>query len=102
MTDARVRLWGRDIGAVSWLADRALGVFQYVPEFATSGIQLAPLMMPLQTAPYEFSGLPWETFRGLPGLVADSLPDRFGNALIDAWLAGQNRTPESFNPVERR
>ena len=101
MTDARVRLWGRDIAAVSWVAERALGVFQYVPEFVTSGIQVAPLMMPLRSAPYEFPGLPRETFTGLPGLVADSLPDRFGNALIDAWLAEQNRRADSFNPVER-
>jgi serine/threonine-protein kinase HipA len=58
-------------------------------------------MMPLQTAPYEFPALPRETFRGLPGMLADSLPDKFGNALIDAWLASQGRRPESFNPVER-
>ena len=101
MTDARVILWGRDIGAVSWLEDREIGVFQYVPEFADSGIEVAPLTMPLQNAPYEFPGLPREAFKGLPGLLADSLPDKFGNAVIDAWLARQGRTPRSFNPVER-
>ncbi|WP_425409291.1 type II toxin-antitoxin system HipA family toxin [Hyphococcus sp.] len=101
MTDARVMLWGREIGAVSWLEDREVGVFQYAPEFVQSGIEVAPLMMPLREAPYEFPGLPREAFKGLPGLLADSLPDKFGNALIDAWLARQGRTPESFNPVER-
>ena len=101
MTDARVILWGRDIGAVSWLDDRELGVFQYVPEFVGSGIEVAPLMMPLRDAPYEFPALPRATFKGLPGLLADSLPDTWGNALIDAWLASQGRSPESFNPVER-
>ena len=101
MTDASVNLWGRQIGAVSWLDDREIGVFQYSPEFVDSGIQIAPLTMPLQAAPYEFPALARETFRGLPGLLADSLPDKFGNALIDAWLAGQGRRPESFNPVER-
>jgi len=101
MTDARVLLWGRDIGAVSWLDSREIGVFQYVPEFAESGIEVAPLTMPLRLEPYEFPGLPREAFRGLPGFLADSLPDKFGNALIDAWLAGQGRAPESFNPVER-
>ena len=101
MTDARVILWGRDIGAVSWLAGREVGVFQYVPEFVHSGIEVAPLMMPLRDAPYEFPALPREAFKGLPGLLADSLPDTYGNALIDAWLARQGRTPESFNPVER-
>ncbi len=101
MTDARVILWGRDIGAVSWLPDREVGVFQYAPEFVGSGIEVAPAMMPLRAAPYEFTNLPPEAFKGLPGLLADSLPDKFGNALIDAWLASQGRTPESFNPVER-
>lgn len=101
MTDARVVLWGREIGAVSWLDDREIGIFQYTPEFAGSGIEAAPMMMPLRAAPYEFPALPRETFKGLPGLLADSLPDRFGNALIDAWLAAQGRAPASFNPVER-
>jgi serine/threonine-protein kinase HipA len=101
MTDARVVLWGRDIGAVTWLPEREIGVFQYTPEFVDSGIGVAPLTMPLAASPYEFPELPRETFKGLPGLLADSLPDKFGNALIDAWLAIQGRTPESFNPVER-
>ena len=57
--------------------------------------------MPLSDRVYEFPALPRKTFHGLPGLLADSLPDRFGNALIDAWLATQGRTPESFNAVER-
>ena len=101
MTDATVRLWGKDIGAVSWLEERALGVFQYAPDFVESGIQLAPIVMPLETMPYEFPGLPKDAFKGLPGLLADSLPDKFGNALIDAWLAGQGRAAGGFNPVER-
>ena len=98
---ARVILWGRDIGAVSWLDDRAIGVFQYTPEFAESGIEVAPLVMPLRAAPYEFPTLSNDTFHGLPGMLADSLPDKFGNTLINAWLAGQGRTPASFTPVER-
>ncbi len=101
MTDATVRLWGRDIGAVSWLDDRGIAVFQYMPEFANSGIRLAPIMMPPSTDPYEFPGLPREAFKGLPGLLADSLPDKFGNALIDIWLVAQGRDAGSFNPVER-
>ena len=101
MSDASVFLWGRLIGAVSWLDARQVGVFQYDPDFARSAIQLSPLMMPLQAFPYEFPNLSRETFRGLPGMLADSLPDRFGNAVIDAWLAGQGRSAASFNPVER-
>ncbi len=99
--DAWVRLWGRTIGAVSWLEDREIGVFQYVPEFLGSGIQIAPLTMPLSEFPYEFPALPRNTFKGLPGLLADSLPDKFGNAVIDAWLAEQGREASSFHPVER-
>ncbi len=98
---ARVLLWGSDIGAVTWLDERAIGVFQYTPEFADSGIEVAPLVMPLRAAPYEFPTLSNDTFYGLPGMLADSLPDRFGNTLINAWLAGQGRTPGSFTPVER-
>lgn len=101
MTDATVRLWGRDIGAVSWVEERDIAVFQYMPDFARSGIQLAPIMMPAGPEPMEFPGLPREAFRGLPGLLADSLPDKFGNALIDAWLVAQGRPAGSFNPVER-
>ena len=100
-TRAAVILWGRQIGAVVWVPERRLGVFQYTPEFARSGIEVAPLRLPLQVLPREFPDLPFHTFHGLPGLLADSLPDKFGNALIDAWLARQGRTPESFDPVER-
>ena len=98
---ARVLLWGSDIGAVTWLDERAIGVFQYTPEFADSGIEVAPLVMPLRAAPYEFPTLSNDTFYGLPGMLADSLPDKFGKTLINAWLAGQGRTPVSFSPVER-
>jgi serine/threonine-protein kinase HipA len=101
INDARVILWGSVIGAVTWLEDREVGVFQYSPEFLDSGIQPSPLMMPLGEFPYEFPALARNTFKGLPGLIADSLPDRYGNAVIDAWLASQGRTPSSFHPVER-
>jgi len=98
---AEVRLWGRTIGAVSLDTGRDVAAFQYDAEFARSGIELSPLMMPLSARVYEFPALPRNTFHGLPGLLADSLPDKFGNALIDAWLATQGRTAESFNAVER-
>jgi serine/threonine-protein kinase HipA len=101
MTTATVRLWGRDIGAVSWDEDAALANFEYDPVFRDSGIEVAPLTMALSDQIYSFPALPRETFHGLPGLLADSLPDDFGNALINVWLARQGRSPESFNPVER-
>jgi serine/threonine-protein kinase HipA len=98
---ARVQLWGRTIGAVSLEEGSEVAAFEYDPDFARSGIELSPLVMPLSGQVYQFSALPRNTFHGLPGLLADSLPDKFGNALIDAWLATQGRTPESFNAVER-
>lgn len=101
MNDARVRLWGSDIGAVTWQEDRGHAVFQYTPDFAQSGIQLSPLVMPLSDAPYSFPELAPNSFHGLPGLLSDSLPDKFGNALIDLWLARQARAAGDLNPVER-
>jgi serine/threonine-protein kinase HipA len=98
---ARVQLWGRTIGAVLLDEGREVATFQYDAEFARSGIELSPLTMPLSERVYEFPALARDTFHGLPGLLADSLPDRFGNALIDAWLATQGRVPENFNAVER-
>ncbi len=100
-TVAEVRLWGRSIGAVSVEDARSAAAFQFTDEFTRSGIQVSPLRMPLSDRVYSFPGLARETFHGLPGLLADSLPDRFGNALIDTWLASQGRSAESFNAVER-
>ena len=98
---AEVRLWGRTIGAVSLEEGQDVAAFEYEPAFARSGIEVAPLRMPLSDRVYLFPDLSRETFYGLPGLLADSLPDKFGNALIDAWLATQGRRPDSFNAVER-
>jgi serine/threonine-protein kinase HipA len=98
---AEVQLWGRTIGAVQWDNQRQLGVFEYAPEFLRSGIQLSPLSMPLRAGRFSFPQLNRETFMGLPGLLADALPDKFGNLLIDQWLVAQGRDPGSFNPVER-
>jgi serine/threonine-protein kinase HipA len=98
---AEVRLWGRRIGAVSLDETTGVAAFQYNPEFTYSGIEVSPIVMPLSSRIYTFPSLPRVSFHGLPGLLADSLPDKFGNALIDAWLATQGRTPASFNPVER-
>ncbi|CAG0956471.1 serine/threonine-protein kinase HipA [Burkholderiales bacterium] len=100
-TLAEVRLWGRTIGAVSLLDGEEAARFEYDAAFAQSGIQVAPMVMPLSRRVYRFPELARPTFHGLPGLLADSLPDKFGNALIDAWLASQGRQPGSFNAVER-
>lgn len=101
---ATVRLWGRTIGAVSLEEGARAAVFQYDPEFAGSGIQVSPLTMPLRPEPYSFPELSFDSygaFKGLPGLLADSLPDKYGNALIDTWLASQGRRPESADAIER-
>ena len=100
-TVAAVKLWGSTIGAVALEEGADSAVFEYSRDFLQSGIEVAPLTMPLSDRIYRFPSLPAGTFHGLPGLLADSLPDRFGNALINAWLATQGRTPESFNAVER-
>lgn len=98
---AHVLIWGTEIGAVTWDADRNIGVFQYVTEFLASGIEVSPLMMPVNRTVYEFPELSRETFKGLPGMLADSLPDKFGNILIKAWLAQNGRHIDSFSPIER-
>jgi len=100
-TTAMVKLWGRTIGAVSLDEGAGAATFEYDSAFISSGIEVAPLMMPLSRRIYSFPALQSETFHGLPGLLADSLPDSFGNSLIDAWLARSGRMPESFNAVER-
>jgi serine/threonine-protein kinase HipA len=96
-----VRLWGRIIGAVHQPRSTDYATFQYAPEFVRSGIEVAPLTMPLATHSYAFPQLSRRSFSGLPGLLADSLPDYFGNALIDAWLVRQGRNPGDFSPLER-
>ena len=101
MTSATIELYETTVGAVTWDPDRELGVFEYDPAFLGSGIEVSPIMLPLGPSRFSFPNLPRETFKGLPGLLADSLPDKFGNLLIDQWLASQGRRPESFDPVER-
>ena len=103
---AYVKLWGMLVGAVAWDRERGFAIFEYEKTFLDKGLDLAPLKMPLVearrgSAKFEFRTLPKRTFKGLPGMLADALPDRFGNSIIDVWLARQGRTPESFSPVER-
>lgn len=97
---ADVYFQGVKAGVAYWDAARRLGVFEYTPKFVRSGVELAPLMMPLRAGPFQFANL-HESFGGLPGLLADSLPDTYGNALINDWLRQQGRAPEDFSPVER-
>jgi serine/threonine-protein kinase HipA len=103
---AVVRLWGDEVGAVSWLEDRGYGVFEYDSTFLKKGLDISPIHMGLESARagdgiFFFPGLNRETFLGLPGLLADALPDKFGNRVIEAWLARHGRDAGSFSPVER-
>ena len=103
---AIVRLWGEMVGAVAWLADKEFGVFEYDPAFLKRGLDISPLHMALAEAGrgnsiFSFPGLNKETFLGLPGLLADALPDKFGNSIIDAWLVRNGRDAGSFSPIER-
>lgn len=98
---AEVWLWGTRIGFVSLADDEPTASFQYDPSFLESGIEVAPIQMPLDDRVYRFPALSPESFSGLPGLLADSLPDRYGNALINAWLATKGQRPGEFDAVER-
>ncbi len=98
---AVIKLWGTVIGAVSLDDSQKTAEFEYDRNFITSGIQVSPIVMPLKSGVYRFPELSYESFYGLPGLLADSLPDRFGNELINLWLSKQGRLPDSFNAVER-
>lgn len=97
---AKVYIWGEYAGAVLWNENTATATFEYEPSFSKVGWELSPLMMPLKdNSPHAFGELSKGTFMGLPGLLADALPDAYGKALLDRWLASLGRT--FANPVER-
>ncbi|MDU9403339.1 type II toxin-antitoxin system HipA family toxin [Pseudomonas sp. zfem004] len=99
---AQIYLWDVYVGALNWNPQTQVGEFEYTPEFVRTGLEISPVHMPLRSDfIYVFQGLDRETFKGLPSILADSLPDDFGNALIDAWLAQQGRSKATFTPVER-
>lgn len=106
VTHARVLLWGQVVGLVVWDDQLHRATFQFDRSFTRSGLDVAPVMMPLAQASsgeevFSFGNLRDETFKGLPGMLADCLPDRFGDTLLNAWLRGQKRDAGSANPVEK-
>lgn len=105
MVVAKVNIWGQYAGAVLWDSSTGVASFEFDPGFSRNNWDIAPLTMPLNDVgngkQFRFPELPANTFYGLPGLLADSLPDKFGNQMIDIWLATQGREPGSMNPVER-
>lgn len=99
---ANVKLWGKLVGVVFWDSAKQIANFEYTSKFVQSDLEVSPLRMPLEANRiYSFPELNIKTFKGLPGMLADSLPDNFGNALINRWLAEQGRDPDSYNPIER-
>lgn len=98
---AEVILWGTRIGIIHQDISKAYATFEYDKDFVNSGIELSPLRMPLGENIYEFPGLADEPFFGMPGLVADSLPDRFGNAVIEQWLMSLGKSLSDFTAIDR-
>jgi serine/threonine-protein kinase HipA len=108
MNVAIVKIWGQQVGAVAWEDQTGLASFEYDTTFKNLNWELSPLKMPINSGRGVFS-FPelkqgkndlYDTFKGLPGLLADVLPDRYGNELINLWLAQQGRPLNSMNPVE--
>jgi len=102
---AIVKLWGHRLGAIAWDEIEGIGIFEYDPEFLRTGLNPAPLTMPVSNAQgrvFKFlqnKGAD-STFKGLPGLLADMMPDKYGNAIINTWLAAQGRASDSLTPIE--
>jgi serine/threonine-protein kinase HipA len=108
MTAAFVNIWQTRVGAVVWDDRSGYATFEYDPVFKSKGWDIAPLTMPIGARSNIFSfpalrrqtNAEFDTFKGLPGLLADALPDRYGSELIKLWLAQQGRSADSMNPVE--
>ena len=106
---AYVHIWGTFVGVVRWDAARQFASFQFDKSFLEKKWDISPIKMPLSNGNriYNFPELQPskngtdDAFKGLPGLLADSLPDKYGNLLIEAWLAQNGRPPNSMNPVEK-
>lgn len=104
ITTAFVNIWDNRVGAVAWNPATGLGSFEYEPKFLEKQIELSPIKVPITNAKGRIFSFPelkdLNTFKGLPGLLADTLPDAYGNQLINTWLAQNGRPENSMNPVE--
>ena len=98
---AEVYLWGTRIGIIHQDITKSFASFEYDNDFMDSGIEVSPFRMPLGRNIYEFPALIGEPFYGMPGLVADSLPDRFGNAVIEQWLMSLGKSLSDFTAIDR-
>lgn len=104
ISTAFINLWNKRVGAIAWNRDQQTANFQFEPSFLKNKWDIAPLKMPIEGAEERIFSFPElagnKTFKGLPGLLADVLPDKYGNTLINAWLAQRGREQNSLNPVE--
>lgn len=103
ITTAFINIWNKRVGAIAWDVDTELASFEFEPSFLANKWDLSPLKMPVAGARRVFSFPELRgttTFKGLPGLLADVLPDKYGNSLINAWLSRNGRPANSMNPVE--
>lgn len=101
ISTAEVYMWGTRIGILHLGEGKPYVSFEYDRDFLRSKIELSPLNMPLSTRVYEFPDLADDAFHGVPGMIADSLPDKFGNAVINQWLATMGKTDADFNVIDR-
>ena len=100
----QIYLWGNLVGALSWDDERGYADFQFDDRFRRSGLDIAPLMMPLAGTRGVVSfptNARTKCFSGLPGLIADALPDKFGSQLITEWFAQQGKTEDMITPLDR-
>lgn len=96
----KVKMWGSTIGYLHEQDNGLIG-FQYDDNFISSGIEVSPIKMPLSSTTYSFPSLSEETYKGLPGMLADSLPDKFGNIVINRYLESQGREKDSLTTIEK-
>lgn len=106
MAEVIIKIWNSEVGAAIWDEEKQHAIFEFSKEFIKKEIDLAPIMMPLESAQmgkriYSFPNLNPDTFKKLPGLLSDSLPDKFGNLLINLWLSRSGRSQKDFTPIER-
>ena len=104
ITTAFINIWNKRVGAIAWDMDTELASFEFETSFLTNEWDLSPLKMPITDAAKRVFSFPelrnTTTFKGLPGLLADVLPDKYGNSLINAWLSRNGRPADSMNPIE--
>ena len=99
-----VKLWGESVGSLYWEKESNSALFDYERKFIRSGLDISPIIMPIaqyRNTPYQFLENRTDCFKGLPGLFADSLPDTFGNQIINEWFASRGLSGEEITPLDR-